>query len=253
MSIVVLASCNRPETSWEGVLMTNYGASFEDFKVVTGAQGLLGPGTELYQVPMWEQTADPNEKTITTSNSGRFVVDPVYQYSATRNAGPKIIFNYKQLKDQDGTVFMDKIEGNVLNILVQNAYQETSGRYTTDSIMNNRLAYEKEVESVVKLAFEEKGFTLKTLTSGLTPPASMMAAIEARNNSIQEAERVRNELQVSQLQQQKAQIDQQTNQIKAQGYSKEYLMDKYIDAIRYSTNKVIIVDGSKLPQINIMQ
>ena len=242
-------ACNRPEPSYEGVLMTNYGKDgLSSFNVCTGAQGPLGPGSELYQVPMWEQMADPDSYAITTKNSGVFTIDPRYQYEAIRGQGPSIIFNYKRYSSNDGDEFMNAIESNILNIVVQNAYQETAGKYTTDSLMNNRLAYEKEVESILVSRFIEKGFNLKELTSGLTPPLSMQKAIEAKNNSIQEAERVRNELQVAKLQQEKAFIEQETNRIKSQGYTKEILTAQWIDAIRHSNNKIVITDG-KTPLI----
>jgi hypothetical protein len=56
IAFLALTSCNRPEPNYEGVLMTDYGRNgLESFKVVTGAQGPLLPGSELYQVPMFEQ------------------------------------------------------------------------------------------------------------------------------------------------------------------------------------------------------
>ena len=59
IALVGLTSCNRPEPNYEGVLMTDYGRNgLESFKTVTGAQGPLAPGSELYQVPMFEQKAD---------------------------------------------------------------------------------------------------------------------------------------------------------------------------------------------------
>ena len=59
--IASLVGCNRPEANYEGVLMTEYGRNgINSFKIVTGAQGILGPGSELYQVPMWEQAGDPD-------------------------------------------------------------------------------------------------------------------------------------------------------------------------------------------------
>src|SRR6478609_1738479 len=56
---ISLTSCNRPEPNFEGVLMTNYGRDgLASFSTVTGAQGPLWFGSELYQVPMFEQKAD---------------------------------------------------------------------------------------------------------------------------------------------------------------------------------------------------
>ncbi len=55
IALILLTSCNRPEPNYEGVLMTDYGRNgLESFTTVTGAQGPLGPGSELYQVPMFE-------------------------------------------------------------------------------------------------------------------------------------------------------------------------------------------------------
>lgn len=244
VAVIALASCNRPEPSYEGVLMQNYGRDgISSFSICTGAQGILGPGTELYQVPMWEQMADPEGYSVTTKNSGVFTIDPRYQYEPTRGQGPSIIFNYKRYASEVGDDFMNSIESNILNIVVQNAYQETAGKYTTDSLMNNRLSYEKEVEVSLTAKFNEKGFTLKELTSGLTPPESMRKAIEAKNNSIQEAEKVRNELAVARLQQEKAEIEQKTNQIRSQGLTREVLTQQYIDALRWSNNRIIVTDG----------
>lgn len=83
--VVALVSCNRPEPNYEGVLMTEYGRNgINSFKVVTGAQGILGPGSELYQVPMWEQSGDPQGVEITAKDAGVFTVDPAYTYIPMR-------------------------------------------------------------------------------------------------------------------------------------------------------------------------
>ena len=46
---VFIISCNRVQPNYEGVLMTDYGRNgLESFESVTGNQGFLGPGSELY-------------------------------------------------------------------------------------------------------------------------------------------------------------------------------------------------------------
>jgi hypothetical protein len=52
---------------------------------------------------------------------------------------------------------------------------------------------------VLAAKFNNKGFTLNTLTSGLTPPKSMANAIEQRNNAVQLANQVKNELETSKM------------------------------------------------------
>ncbi len=71
----------------------------------------------------------------------------------------------------------------------------------------------------------------------------MAEAIEARNNAIQKANQVRNELETSKLYQEKAKIDAETDRIKSAGLTKEVLQQKWIEAIRTSENRIIITDG----------
>lgn len=238
----LFVSCNRPEPNFEGVLMTDYGRNgIESFKTVTGAQGVLGPGSELYQVPMFEQKADADAVKVSAKDAGIFTVDPSYTYQATRGEGPKIILNYKHLGT--GEDFLDAVEDNTLDKLVTDTFREEARNYTTDSLMNNLGAFEKHVEELLTQKFKSRGFTLNTLTSGLTPPKSMANAIEARNNAIQKANEVRNQLETSKMLLEKAKIDAETNKVKTSGLTREVLQQQWIEAIRNSQNRVIITDG----------
>jgi hypothetical protein len=243
VALFLLTSCNRPEPNYEGVLMTNYGRDgLTSFSVVTGAQGPLMPGSELYQVPMFEQKSDVDAVKISAKDAGIFTVDPTYTYQVTRTKGPNIILNYKHLGTGDD--FLDNVELNVLNKLTVDAYREEARNYTTDSLMNNLASFEAAVEMRLKQKFTEKFFTLNTLTSGLTPPESMAGAIENRNNAIQKANEVKNQLETSKMLLEKARIDAETNRVQSAGLTKEVLQQQYIQAIRYSKNRIIITDGN---------
>lgn len=240
----MVVACNRPEPNYEGVLMTDYGRNgIESFKVVTGAQGILGPGSELYEVPMWEQKGDPDIVSITTKDAGAFTVDPAYTYQPMRGKGPNIVLDYKNYNVNYPDEFFDLVESNILNKRVTDAYRETARNYTTDSLMNNLAEFETSVELKLKSEFESKYFTLTTLTSGLLPPPSMVAAVEKRNEAIQQANTVRNQLETSKMLQQKAMIDAETNRINSDGLTKEVLQAQFIEAIRTSSNRIIITDG----------
>jgi regulator of protease activity HflC (stomatin/prohibitin superfamily) len=235
-------SCNRPEPNYEGVLMSDYGRNgIESFKVVTGAQGILGPGSELYQVPMFEQKSDVDAVRVSAKDAGIFTVDPTYTYQVTRTKGPNIVLNYKHLGTGGG--FLDNVEINVLNKLAIDAYREEARNYTTDSLMNNLASFEASVEERLHAKFLTKFFTLNTLTSGLTPPKSMATAIEGRNNAIQQANKVKNELETSRMLLEKARIDAETNKVQSTGLTREVLQQQYIDMLLRTKNKVIITDG----------
>ncbi|XAI97281.1 hypothetical protein [Leptolyngbya phage Lbo-JY46] len=240
--LAVFVACNRPEPNYEGVLMTDYGRNgLESFTTVTGAQGILGPGSELYQVPMFEDKGDCDPVKVSAKDAGMFTVDPSYTYQATRLKGPNIILSYKHLGT--GEMFFENIENNVLDKIVVDAFRERARFYTTDSLMNNLGQFETDVESYLKEKFKEKFFTLNTLTSGLTPPESMVKAIEARNNAIQQANQVKNQLETSKMLLEKARIDAETNKVQSSGLTREVLQQQWIDAIKNSQNRVIITDG----------
>ena len=247
--IICFVACNRPEPNYEGVLMTEYGRNgINSFKIVTGAQGLLGPGSELYQVPMWEQAGDPEIVEITAKDAGVFTVDPSYTYTPMRGKGAEIVFNYKNYNIKDPETFFENVEINVLNKRVTDAYREEARNYTTDSLMNNLGKFELSVQKRLKEEFENKFFDLTTLTSGLKPPVSMLKAVEDRNKAIQEANRVKNELETSRMLLEKAKIDAETNKVQSVGLTKEILMQQYIEMLGKTSNKVIITDG-KTPVI----
>lgn len=247
--ILAMKGCSRVEPNYEGVLMENYGRNGKaDFRTVTGRQWVVFPGVELYQVPMFETSGDPVAVSINAKDAGVFTVDPSYQYQPIRGKGVDIVFNYKHLGVNEPEVMMDNVEQAILNKLVINVYREEARNFTTDSLMNNLNAFEKQVEARLREDFSGKFFQLNNLTSGLQPPASMAKAIENRNNAIQEAERVKNELNVAKMNLEKAKIEAETNRIKSQGLDGKLLQEKWIEAIRNTNNKVIITDG-KTPVI----
>ena len=244
IAVTVLTACNRVAPNYEGVLMQNYGENGRsDYSSVTGNQGVLGMGSELFQVPMYEQTADVDEVEVRSKDGGVFLVDPKYTYAAIRGSGVDIIFNYKHVGATGDEAMMDNIELKVLSPLALSAYRDVARFFTTDSMMFNMGKYEQQVQDTLTKLFATKFFTLNSLTSGLKPPASTIKAIEDRNNAKIRAEQVQNEKQIAMMELEKARIEQQTNQIKSQGLTKEILQERYIDAIRWSNNRIIITDG----------
>lgn len=247
---LTIASCSSVEPNYEGVLMENYGRNgISDFKSVKGKQWTGSPGTKLYQVPMFETGGDPERITINAKDAGEFTVDPSYQYVPIRGKGVDIVFNYKHLGVDEPEVMFEQLEQTILNKLVVNAYREEARNYTTDSLMNNLNTYEKLVEGRLIKEFEGKFMKLENLTSGLKPPASMAKAIEDRNNAIQKANQIENEVKVAKMELEKARIEQQTNEIKSKGLTKEILTERWINAVRYSPSSKLIITDGKTPII----
>lgn len=140
--------------------MENYGkAGKSDFSLQSGKVWTVSPGTELYQVPMFEQKGDCPGLKVYSKDGGEYTVDPSYTYSPTRGKGVDILFSYKQLYGEANT-FFDNIEGYVLNTRVLNAYRDEARNFSTDSLMNNVATYEANVQKRLTVEFANKYFTL---------------------------------------------------------------------------------------------
>jgi len=213
-------SCKRVEPNHEGILMTNCGKNgLDDFKVVSGKVNVMGVCTDLFEVPMFEQTGDVEQLALVLSDgSVGFSVDPEYTYRAIRGKGREIIYNYKHLGSSEG--FLDAIEDNILSRRVKEAYRDVARSYSADSLLNNMNEFEEAVKGELIPVFEEAYFTLVELTSGLTPPKELSNSIQARNQEISEAkrelERMNREMNRLEVEKKKAEMQVEISRLQAE-------------------------------------
>ena len=56
LDMVLMSSCERVAPNYAGVLMEDFGKNGkEDFSIVSGRVNVMAPGTELFQVPLFDQ------------------------------------------------------------------------------------------------------------------------------------------------------------------------------------------------------
>lgn len=220
LAVLIVYACSRVEPNYEGIMMINCGKNgLEDFKVVTGRVNTTGVCTDLYQVPMFEQTGDvPQLPLVLSDGTTGFSVDPEYTYKAIRGKGREIIYNYKQFTGSDS--FLDAIEDNILSRRVKEAYRDIARNYTADSLLNNMNQFEEQVKESLIPVFEFAHFMLVELTSGLTPPARLSESIQARNEEISEAkreiERMNREMARLEVEKEKAKAQVEISRLEAQ-------------------------------------
>jgi hypothetical protein len=248
-AIIALTSCNRVDQNCEGVLQSNYGQNgIEDLTVVTGAQGPLGPGSILYEIPMWQHRAATRNIKLISADGGVFWADPTYTFMAMRGKGPEIVYHYKNLGLRES---LDSVAASILDPVVLNAFNEESAKYSTDSLIFNRLQFERQVQDRLDTSFISRYFTLKDLTSGLQPDSSVQYAIELRNRINIEAGQVAAQLQVEINRLENAKTITQTMLKESEGLTPQVLKARFIEALRNTPNKVIIVtDGNANLLIN---
>lgn len=82
VAAVVLSSCERVAPNYAGVLMENYGKQGkEDFKVVSGRVATWEFGTELFQVPLFDQRGEFSSRVPPRRSSPTFSITSVKRES----------------------------------------------------------------------------------------------------------------------------------------------------------------------------
>lgn len=181
---LTFTGCARVAPNYQGVLMTDYGQDGKsDFKLVKGKVNVAAPGTELFQIPLFDQRGDfQNKLTLKASNNSEFTSSPKYSYRVIESRAIDVAFAGSRL-DGDGEAMLDAIEDNILEPRIDDLIKEISRSYHTDSLMatGGQLKFEKDLEAKVKLKFEEVGFELITFQSQLEFSNKVKEKIDSRN------------------------------------------------------------------------
>lgn len=238
LASIMFTSCERVAPNYYGVLMENYGKSGKsDYSKVQGkVSTMFSAGTELFQVPAWEQRAaftdDKAQERILhlkASDNTEFTAKPIYSYKAIPTRVVDLVFQNSRLGSGEG--FMRSLEDNVLEPRIYDIIKEESRRYTTDTLMaqGGSLAFEERVQMVIKKAFEESGLELISFSSNLDFSAKVKEKIDTRNEvntnisvldqQIME-QRKRNEL---------AALKAEENKIISSGITPQLLQQQFID------------------------
>jgi hypothetical protein len=236
-AIVLFSSCERVAPNYFGVLMENFGKSGKsDYSRQQGRVNTASPGSELFQVPAWEQRAsftneDGSDRVLKlkAADNTEFTSKPVYSYKAIENKVVDLVFQNSRLGSGDG--FMRALEDNVLEPRIYDIIKEESRKYTTDTLMaqGGSLLFEQRVQEIVKKSFESAGLDLISFSSNLDFSDKVKSKIDTRNEvntnisvldqQISE-QRKRNEL---------AELQAQENIIKSKGITQELLQQQALE------------------------
>jgi len=140
--------------------------------------------TSVYTYPVYIQRVDYKPFTVTTKDAAVFTMDPVLAYQLNRSMAADVFNKYrKPLHD---------IEAGYMRTCIYDAYRITANNYTSDELMASRAKFEAEVRAMLERSLNEEGFVVTEFTSQITPPESLSAAIEAKNQAIQESLKAEN-------------------------------------------------------------
>lgn len=189
VGVVLLSSCERVAPNYYGVLMENYGKNGkEDYTKQQGRVNTMSPGTELFQVPAWEQrgafTDDEGVDrvlNIKAADNTAFSSKPLYSYKVIPANVVDLVFQNARLGSGDD--FMLALQDNVLEPRIYDIIKEASRSYTTDQLMANggSLKFEQYVQELVKKEFSSAGLQLISFSLNLDFSKKVKAKIDSRN------------------------------------------------------------------------
>jgi len=222
----------RVQPNHVGVLMENYGKDGKsDFSLQKGRVSTFAPGSELYQVPLWEQRADFEDKVLNlkASDNTAFTSKPVYSFKVIEKRAIDVVFDNKQL--DDGTEFMQSLQDNILETKIYDIMKEASRKYTTDELMANggSLKFEETVQDLVKKEFEAKGLELMTFSAQLNFSEKVTAKIDSRNEVNTNITVLDQKIAEQKKQNELEELIKQQNLIRSQGITPQLLQQAFID------------------------
>ncbi|ROS92295.1 hypothetical protein EEL36_08710 [Muribaculaceae bacterium Isolate-043 (Harlan)] len=234
---LVFASCERVAPNYAGVLMENYGKEGKsDFKVVSGKVSTWEWGTELFQVPLFDQRGEFAEPvTLKAADNTEFKAKPTYSYKVIKERAIDVVFDNKHIdkaeteSGKDG--FMQSLEDNILEPRIYDLIKEESRKHTTDSLMANggSLTFEKRLEQIVESEFEKRGLRLLTFSAQLEFSAKVRDKIDSRNEVNTNITVLDQQIAEQKKRNELEQLKTEQALIRSRGLTKEILQQQFID------------------------
>ncbi len=186
--LLISKSCTTVDASHEGIKVSKIGSDrgASDIENVTGWIFYNPLTSFIEQYPTFTQTKDFDSFQVSAKGGTLFKIDPTLNYHLVKGQGANVYRKYrKELPD---------IENNILRTIVYNAYRDVANSFSPDSLVNNRAAFEAQVEARLQKSLSDDGFSFEQITSGLMPPESLQAMIDAKNTAVQNGLRLRNQV-----------------------------------------------------------
>lgn len=237
ITLLALTSCERVAPNYYGVQMENYGKNGKsDYTQQKGSVVTIMAGTELFQVPAFEQRAefkneDGSKRTLIlkASDNTQFTASPLYSYRVIENKCVDVVFQNSRLGSND--VFMRALEDNVLEPHIYDLIKEESRKFSTDTLMasGGSLRFENLVQELVKKSFESKGLELITFSANLDFSDKVKAKIDTRNEVNTNVSLIDQQIIEQRKKNELESLIAEQNKIKSSGITQQLLDQQFIE------------------------
>ena len=186
--VAMMSSCTRIDAACEGIKVNLYGSDkgVDDVVLVTGMVWYNPLTEEVHEYPTYVQMVDYEPLEINAKDGSKFVVDPTININPIAGKAATIFKKYRKP--------LEEVIHDVLRTHIVNAYRIKLNTYTTDELVSKREEFERVTEDYLREVLAKENFELGEMTSGLKYPASLEQSITAKNQAVQEALRIENEV-----------------------------------------------------------
>lgn len=241
LSSIIAFSCTRIDAGYEGILIKQYGTEkgVQDVTLVTG-RVTYNPFTEdVEQIPLFVQTVDYDPFTVNDKDGSVFTVDPTLSIKIIKGMAPTIYQKYR--RDVE-----DIVQTTILNY-IKDAYRIQFNKYSTNDVISKREELDNNVQNAITLQLEKEGFHLEQLTSGLKYPDIITNAVNAKNEAVQKAMQIENQLRAAEAQ---AKIQVATAEGKAQSLIIQAKADAEANKLRQQSLTTLLVQQQFIEKWN---
>lgn len=223
----LFTSCEKVDAGHEGILVNLYGDN-KGVGQVSMCTGMVwyNPFTQnVYEYPTFVQTVDYEPFTVNAKDGSEFIVDPTVSLKIIDGESPTVFKKYR--KD------LEEVVNTTLYNYVRDAFRVQINNFSTDYIVSNRDSIENAIESYLATNLKKECFQLEQLTSGLKYPETIVAAVNAKNKAVQDAQKALNEVEVARAEAEKlivaARAEKEANELRNQALTPAVLEKMWIE------------------------
>ena len=140
----------------------------------------------IFQYPTFIQRVTYDPFTVNPKDAAIFSMTPTLAYQIDEAKAADIFIKYRKP--------VRELEMGYIKTCIFEAYRTCANNYTSDELMANRAKFEAEVRARLDESMNQEGFIVREFTTKIDPPASLTAAINAKNEAVQNALKAENKV-----------------------------------------------------------
>ena len=140
----------------------------------------------IFEYPTYIQRVTYDAFTVNPKDAAIFSMTPTLAYQIDEAKAIDIFIKYRKP--------VKELEKGYISTCIFEAYRTCANNYTSDELMANRAKFENEVRQRLDESMNQEGFIVREFTTKIDPPESLTAAINAKNEAVQNALKAENKV-----------------------------------------------------------